>query len=34
MIELMLITALAVASIGVAIFLGSSKKKPGNKRAG
>ena len=32
MIELMLITALAIASIGLAMFLGSSKKKPGNKR--
>ena len=30
MIELMLITVLAIASIGLAMFLGSSKKKPGN----
>jgi hypothetical protein len=33
-IELMLITVLAIASIGLAMFLGSSKKKPRNKRAG
>jgi hypothetical protein len=34
MIELMVITALAIASIGLAMFLGSSTKKPGNKRTG